>query len=323
MEIPLYARFIASSAAHATVSPQSHDIIKGVSDTYGAYFWGIPLIVLSITLGGWFNFKSADNSTDKKKWANIILLIGSLLTVLILIILGFVFDIYSQLLKNLLILINLPVTVGGLVGLILVYMIAAYILRLIKRFIFRNEGKVLFMDRMDKDLEQWSPISGKPIISSERGKNRVKKSLLLDKDSSSRRNTCLLVKMNNIKNAIIECDVYLEPNAVFNIVFRSNLGVSNYYMARLDSRPRGGLNGFWIGERVDSWRHLTSKSKVLHGKWCHVILNVRDSHFILDIDGETLEADDNTYTSAGGIGMFNEINRVFVNNFTVTSLSNC
>lgn len=134
-------------------------------------------------------------------------------------------------------------------------------------------------------------------------------------------NTFLYLKDIEAKKGVIECDVYLEPGAVFNLVFFANVSKHNWYMARLDTRERNS-DGFLIKDKGpgNNWRELAmsgTRSKVK--EWIRVRLEYSELKASLYINNELLVETVIEITTAFGkkIGLFNELADVHIDNFAL------
>lgn len=175
----------------------------------------------------------------------------------------------------------------------------------------------MFRDKLNGSLNKWQIICGVPQISNIRG-NPNPPSLLLEENPQDRRDSFVLAKNVSLSTGNIACDVYLERDAVFNIAFRVNSSASDFYMARVDSRP-GGSNGILIS-RNNNWDYISVPKKyVLPDQWHHLELKFTNSRIDFKINNDTAtERTKNVFPiTQGSIGMFNEVKRVFVNNFKV------
>jgi len=180
---------------------------------------------------------------------------------------------------------------------------------------------IVFEDSLSGNLSKWHTVCGNPTISGIRGRDPHRHSLMLDVDPNSRRNTFVIAEGVLVKDGKIKCDVWLERGAIFNLVFRSDNGVRSYYMARVDSRSSGGRvgNGVLVAANQTSWDYIGGGrgANVLNDRWCSVEVVFTDKNIILRVDGEELPVISESIIRSGRVGMFNEGQRVFVNNFKV------
>lgn len=183
----------------------------------------------------------------------------------------------------------------------------------------KNKTLILFQDKLNVNLDKWHTISGSPQINNIRGLP-YPPSLLLEENPVDRRDTFITANNINIKNFKIICDIYLERGAVCNLVFRANNGFTDFYMARIDARDAGS-SGILLAKNSRDWTYIMQpNSFVLNDRWYHVELTVNESHIVLKINDELIEMQDSRILSAGSVGIFNELKRVFVNNFIIENL---
>lgn len=183
----------------------------------------------------------------------------------------------------------------------------------------KKQASFYFSDQFKTNLDEWIPVTGSPQISDIRGLPDPP-SLLLEEYPTDRRNSFIIARTIKIKNGKISCDVYLEREAVFNLVFRANDGLSDFYMARIDSRP-GGSNGLLRTSNSINWGYFKQPNTyVVNDRWYHVELIFKESKITFKIDSETMEEINRDLSEEGSIGMFNEVKRAFVNNLEVEEL---
>lgn len=295
-------------------------------------------LITGTTITTWSQFKS----TDKDKRANITLLIGTVLIILYLTIIIIILFSGSliQLLQALLSLLYKNTNVAFLLlWTAIIYLVPKIINKVTQKIIKSsthlstaevtptrrrlqrqvNVNRNFFSDKLTTHLSRWTIISGSPLITPLRG-FRLPKSLLFDK-SSTPRNSFVIAKGIEAVNAKVECDAFLENGAVLNIAFRINNDASEFYMARVDSRSNGS-NGILISKLSTNWGYIEqTNTYVPTNQWVHIELSFQDSNIELKINNETISKEDSTIFTAGSIGLFNEVERVFINNFTIRKLS--
>lgn len=128
-------------------------------------------------------------------------------------------------------------------------------------------------------------------------------------------NTFLYLKKLESDSGVIECDVYLELRAVFNIVFLGDVKTDKYYMARLDSR-QGNSDGFLINESGQGWRPCSMSGTTSGEKdWIRVRLEFSPQKTSLYKNNELIVEIQNLNVLGKEIGMFNEVADVHVDNF--------
>lgn len=139
--------------------------------------------------------------------------------------------------------------------------------------------------------------------------------------STEATNTFLYLKDIEIEEGTVECDVYLEPGAVFNLVFLANISKHNWYMARLDTRERNS-DGLLIKDKGpgNNWReHAMSGTRRKAKEWTRVRLEFGERKARLYANNEMLVEAKIETTSAFGkkIGLFNELADAHIDNFAL------
>jgi len=166
-----------------------------------------------------------------------------------------------------------------------------------------------------KNLEDWSIKDGSPEIKKDFGKPEP--SLNLKFDPNEKNNSVVFLKNIRKKSAVIECDFYLEENAIFNIVFFANTQDDRWYMARYDSRGRYS-DGFIIkdGGLGYTWRnHILSGTKTSSKEWHRARLEFNESKVSMYKDNILIAEFENPNLFGSQIGIFNEVGDVYVDNF--------
>ena len=178
--------------------------------------------------------------------------------------------------------------------------------------------RAVFQDSLTGDITKWTPINGQPQISQIRGKPPYIRSLLLEETQESRRYSFVGANYNKIQDGEVECDVYLEREALFNLVIRADDQYNIYYMVRLDSR-RGQFNGILFDPGNRNWDFIKqSNINTASDRWWHMRVRFKGSEIKLYLDGKLVIAtSDKRLPGLGNVGIFNELKRVFVNNFVI------
>ena len=294
-------------------------------------FFGVAPIIIATTFQVWSTFKS----TDKNKEAKISLIVGVLILVLFSIVALYLLGSLNKPIQSITEILQINVDLRILIFWTLAVSFAPKIANKIVP-VFVRKGKAInssrkqiptktntkkvvaiFKDPLNKDLANWHTIVGQPQISNIRGTPNPP-SLLLEENASDPRNSFIITDKVNIQNGKIMCDVYLEQGAVFNLVFRANNSVSDYYMARVDARSNGS-NGILSATGSTSWGYIKqTNTYVLNDRWYRVELMFRNSKIEFKINNEVISVEDNKIITTGSVGMFNELKRVFVNNFVAS-----
>jgi hypothetical protein len=117
----------------------------------------------------------------------------------------------------------------------------------------------------------------------------------------------------------VELDVYLETDALVDVVFRGDLEKNTGYIARLDSR---NYHDTFI--KIDTWTMLGENSGHITSphQWHHMRVEVESSSFTLLCDDQVVARTIDTEFSSGQIALMNEVNKVHVDNVTVLSRNN-
>lgn len=163
-------------------------------------------------------------------------------------------------------------------------------------------------------LKRWTTINGNPQISYSIG--NPKSALYLPIVANNPNNSQVELKNLNFNNGVIECDVYLEPNSLVNILFRADTKNKKYYMARLDSR-HGNQDAF-LRNDGSGWFIIASSSHTTNAnEWQKIKAVVTGNNFqLFNQDGLILSTTDDTYKS-GSVGLFNEVANAYVDNFAI------
>lgn len=171
-----------------------------------------------------------------------------------------------------------------------------------------------FEDNFAETLKSWEVASGNPSINEQFGNPRPD----LDLHFVSGGTNCLLylVPIGSPRKGSIECDVYLEPGALFNIVFHVDSVTERWYMARLDSRD-GFKDGFLKGGR-NGWSEFSMASGNSSPKtWHRMKLELNNSQAKIYRDGNLLATMNVSEPREGKVGLFNEVGEVHIDNFLV------
>lgn len=291
---------------------------------------GLIVAIVFNTVQVWSAFKS----TDKVKEALITVTIGGIISIIylctLLALLGAFTEPLIKITEILYFKINVITLIIFTISILFTWKFTKILISVIGRgkLVSTNKNqkkrkvnkktKIVFYDTLEQNIVNWHTISGNPQISQIRGLNSSN-SLLLEEFPSIRTDTFVTPNKISLKSGKISCDVYLERDAVFNIVVGADPGFTNFIMARIDSRTAGS-NGILKANQSNNWGYIEQPNTyVLHDQWYHVEIIFEDKKYIkLLLDGKTLisKIDINLRTD-GYIGIFNEIKRVFVNNFSV------
>lgn len=307
-----------------------------MSEAVKLFFYGGAPIIISVTFQVWSTYKQ----TNKNKDATQAIVIGFVIVAFYIFFLMILFGDLKQPLQALNNLFLQAVNIKILLLWTLFIALVPKFQKVISAKITRGKAikksskpihtstrqttrrrKPVFSDDLKTDLRQWDTIVGSPQISQIRGTPQPP-SLLLEENAGDSRNSFIVARGINLLNAKVVCDAYFEHDSVLNIVFRASPNsLSEYYMARIDSRT-GGSNGILKAERQQHWGYLVQPNKyVLNDRnWYHIELTFIGNRITLKIDSETIKLKDSSISVPGNIGMFNEVKRVFVSNFEIERL---
>jgi hypothetical protein len=178
----------------------------------------------------------------------------------------------------------------------------------------RSDG----FEELDSDI--WQTQTGQPIVENNFGKPSPGLGLPVATPAEAT-NSFLILKDSEFERGIVECDFYLEPGAVFNIIFFCDLDNNNWYMARYDSRSAGSSDGFLIKDRGRgvNWRfHSMSGTHTSEKQWHRARIEFTSEKVTMYKDGELVTGFNPTEVFGKQIGFFNEVQHVHVDNFYIT-----
>lgn len=242
------------------------------------------------------------------------LLVGFVLfSILLLLLLGRLFDnVAVPAIAAALILANVGITIG--------------ILRIVRpRYASRPPD---FFDTFDGGLSRWESLcrpSAARTIMAFQGRAHC---LHMPPYSHQRPEIMYVAGLDDFRNGLIECDVYLPTNTLINILFRAHIPAHRYYGARLDTRPQGPNNyplfdkflrrdgGFpkWFGEAPDRG------AKTTPNEWHHLKVMVAQNSMELFSDEQLVASWVDSMYHSGQVGIMAELGEVCVDNFRVTPL---
>lgn len=192
-------------------------------------------------------------------------------------------------------------------------------------FLWKSKRKSIFLpspkisDGFEElNSERWKIKTGNPIIENSFGKPAP--DLGLSVFSEIRTDSFIILKERDIEQGVIECDFYLEDNAIFNIVFFADDEKDAWYMARYDSRGHYS-DGFLIKNPEKSWEEFKmSGTKTTIKKWHRARIEFNSTKVSMFSDDNLIMEFSNPNMFGKKIGMFNEINFVHVDNFSLTEM---
>lgn len=197
-------------------------------------------------------------------------------------------------------------------------------------FVFRQRYTKLsfpsseFSDGFDKEeniKRNWIIKTGK--LSLDEGKGKPRPSLKLNvSDPPEATNTFLLLKDFKSERGVIECDIWLPPGSLVNIVFLCDKDKDNWHMARFDTRGGGSSDGFLIKDQGPgvNWRGNQMSGTITNSQsFYKVRVEFSSERARMFRDGELLAEITNPQIFGSHIGIFNEVGEAIIDNFTFSS----
>jgi len=184
------------------------------------------------------------------------------------------------------------------------------------KMFFNPAGKISDSFEDEDVFEQnWEVKTGSPEINNDFGKPAPD----LELKRVRARGTHSFVWLRDIqsRSGIIECDFNLEPGGLLNIVFFADKDNDNWYMARFDSR-RVFSDGLFVKDRGygNNWEELRLAGTTTEArKWFRARVEFNEKVIKMFKNGELIAQFDAPRIFGEGIGIFNEVNDVHVDNF--------
>jgi len=187
----------------------------------------------------------------------------------------------------------------------------------------------IWEDHFEHGLANWRvDKAGASDVSIERASGNPPPSLRLKPIGSdiSLRSGILFRWVEDFWEGIIECDVFVLPDGLVNIIFHADAQKSRYHMARLDTRD-GCFDSLLEMGPGDAWFQYRGHRSELTppNVWVHMRLEVYRQHVKLYRDGRLVSQ---LHTSQfrhklqqGFVGLFCEAAPAFVDNFRLTVLA--
>jgi hypothetical protein len=120
----------------------------------------------------------------------------------------------------------------------------------------------------------------------------------------------------------IECEVYLEQGAIFNLLLRGSLAGGEFYMARLDARP-----AYWdcilFQPKGRGWHECNKdKGTLTHhsspNQWLAMRVEAKGSRISIYRDGQLIDQIDDAKVTTGRICAFAELANVYVRRIRIS-----
>jgi len=188
-------------------------------------------------------------------------------------------------------------------------------------------GPSVFFDSFDKGLSRWKclhrPTAARTIMPFE-GRPHC---LQMPPHSRARPEIIYVAGLDDFRNGVIECDVYLPSNTLINILFRADIPAHRYYGARLDTRPqdRTGhplFDKFLRREGPQRWfdEGPDRGTKTTPNGWHHLKVVVAEDTMQLFRDEELVASLTDPVYHSGQVGIMAELAVVCIDNFRITRL---
>lgn len=164
--------------------------------------------------------------------------------------------------------------------------------------------------------KNWEIKSGNPQIETDFGK--PKPDILLKHVGNQATNSFIILKKIKTQLGIIECDFYLEPGSLFNMVFLCNSQNHNWYMARYESRSQNS-DGILIKDQGpgNNWGELVmSGTRTTPGEWHRARIEFDKEKITMYRDGVLIVEAKQPRILGDEIGIFNECADVHVDNLS-------
>lgn len=130
----------------------------------------------------------------------------------------------------------------------------------------------------------------------------------------------VLDELPQFVDGVIECEVYLESGAIFDVMLRGDLNIKEFYMARLDTRQRRN-DCILFKPRERRWAECNDRETLKYHspprRWLKMRI-VADKHTIsLYRNGQKVDEINNAITTIGKIGLFAELANVYVKKISI------
>lgn len=180
----------------------------------------------------------------------------------------------------------------------------------------------IFLDDFCNGLDKWDSICGTAQHTPAAGKPSPSMQLVPRIQKQEPDTFAICSSIGDFKDGIIECDVKIQPGSMVNIAFRANIEKYRWYMARFDTRSgKRFVSTFLVNYESDcKWYPIgeTINYKAPDKMWLHMKVSVRGNEMILFCGEKKVAWATNEDFSSGKVGIFNEGDQVYVDNFKVS-----
>lgn len=167
------------------------------------------------------------------------------------------------------------------------------------------------------NTSKWNIKTGQPSLFFEMGRPRLRLTMASPVQAT---NSFLIAKDLEIDRGIVECDIYLSPNSVFNIVFFCDDKNDNWHMTRFEGRQTES-DAFLIKDegRGVNWRfNKILGTRTTEHQWHRVHVEFSSEKARMFKDGDFLGEITNPQILGKKVGIFNECGEVLIGDFTIS-----
>lgn len=169
------------------------------------------------------------------------------------------------------------------------------------------------------DKTKWFVKTGTPKIYFEMGHPKLNLTMANPPETT---NSFLLVKDKYIQRGIVECDLYLSPDSVFNIVFFCNEKSHKWHMARYEGRQTES-DAFLIKDEGPgaNWRfNKILGTRANPGQWNRIRVEFTTEKAKMFRNGDLLGEITNLPAFGNQVGFFNECGEVLIGDFSISEI---
>lgn len=170
-------------------------------------------------------------------------------------------------------------------------------------------------DSISSDIARWTDTSNWLPTTTERG--------LVFPPHEKLTRVLLLQKLPLFSDGVIECEVWLEQESLFNVIVRGDIFAGEFYMARCDTRAdwpdcivfsKGGMT--W---QTCNWGIAPSKHHSPHNQWITMRIHAIGRQIRLYREGLLVDEIADAKIILGKIGFFAEIGHAYVRKIRIYS----